>query len=165
MNKHPPYDVTVSIWDLYSFHPWPKMPSRTNYCGKAEATTCPPRPCWSSVHWANSERWKSAGSRPVIWAPLQMCEVTNVRTEASRETFAEATSILTEPRKQRNTVWENMWVWDLHRREKANSTSVSSQKMPVHGHLHSITDQHIKQILMLKYELMLQLKRSLWTAS
>lgn len=65
---HPTSDVTMSIWDLYSVHPWPNIPSRTNYCGKAEATTCPPRACWWAVRWAYSERWKSAGSRPVIWA-------------------------------------------------------------------------------------------------
>lgn len=65
---HAACDVTVSIWDLYSVHPWPRMPSRTNYCGKAEATTCPPRACWWAARWANTERWKSAGSRPVIWA-------------------------------------------------------------------------------------------------
>lgn len=98
--RHPPYDVTVSIWDLYSLHPWPKMPSRTNYCGKAEATTCPRRACLRAVWRAKSDDGNQLGAD--LWSEqsLQMHEVTHVHTEASKQTLAQATSILTEPMKQ-----------------------------------------------------------------
>lgn len=62
----PPCDVTASIWDPYFVQPWPKTPSRTNYFGNAEATTCQLRACRWALSWTICERWKSRGSSPVI---------------------------------------------------------------------------------------------------
>lgn len=150
---HPTCDVTVSIWDLYSVHPWPNIPSRTNYCGKAEATTCPPRACWWAVHSAYSERWKSAGSRAVIWGhkcahrskqkdvfwgdiyPLRANEAVR---GAQRETASGSETWFFTKRQILQ------YLQGSHAYNKAMVIArnyVSSQKVAENRQLHSITDQ------------------------
>lgn len=157
---HPTCDVTVSIWDLYSVHPWPNIPSRTNYCGKAEATTCPPRACWWAVHSAYSERWKSAGSRAVIWAvtadawghkcahrskqkgvfwgdiyPLRANEAVR---GAQRETGSGSeTWFFTK----RQILQYSQRIHAYNKAMIIARNDVSSQKVAENGQIHSITDQ------------------------